>query len=121
MNGKHYRECEQNVIYCVTKPSLSSIQSLVDREANRGVARCDMRFIETHADRKVYIRGTDSHEITAIPLVTTGGLISATIGEVIVIMHQNECHSKNKTTTSSPQIKYYKNIVDDHCIKVGGV
>ena len=35
--------------------------SLVDREANGGVAGSDMRVIETYTDRKVDIRGIDNH------------------------------------------------------------
>ena len=36
-------------------------------------------------------------------------------------MCQHVCHGNNKTIHSSPQIKHYKNKVDDRPIKVGGV
>ena len=55
-----------------------------------------MRVIEIHPDRKVDIRGIDNHEITAIPLVTAGGVTSTITGEVIVIMHQYAYHGKKK-------------------------
>ena len=56
-----YRECSQDVTYYVTKSSRYSQQSLVDRGANGEVADSDVRVIETHPDRKVYIRGIDNH------------------------------------------------------------
>ena len=59
----------------VTKSSCSSQHSLVDRGANGGVADSDVRVIETHPDHKVDIRGIDDHQISAIPLVTDGGVI----------------------------------------------
>ena len=73
INGKTYLECRQHVTYYVTKPSRSSQHSLVDRGDNGGVADSDMRVIETYLDHKVEIRGIDNHQISAIPLVTSGG------------------------------------------------
>ena len=79
-----------------------------------------MRVIETRDDRKVDICGVDNHQISSIPLVTAGGVTTTITGEVIVIMQQYSHHGENKTIHSSPQIENYKNIVDDHSIKVGG-
>ena len=59
----------------------------MDRGANGGVGGSDVRVIETYADRKVNIRGIDNHEISAISLVTSGGVTATITGEVIVIMH----------------------------------
>ena len=61
MYGKTYREFSQHVIYYVKKSNLSSLHSLVDRGADGGLAGSDVRCIETHPDRKVYIRGIDNH------------------------------------------------------------
>ena len=60
----------------------------MDRGANGGVSGSDVRVIETHPNRKVYIRGIDNHEITDIPLLTAGEVTSTATGDVIVIMHQ---------------------------------
>ena len=54
----------------ITKSSLSSLHSLVDRGSNSGVAGRDARVIETHPDFKIDIRGIDDHEINEIHLVT---------------------------------------------------
>lgn len=70
INGKTYRECSQHMSHYVTKSSCSSLHSLVDREDNGGVEERDVRFIETHSDCKVYIRGIDNHQISSIPLVS---------------------------------------------------
>ena len=96
------------------------MHSLVDMGANGGVVGSDVRVIETHTDRKVHIRGIDNHQISAIPLVTVGGVNTTIAGEVIVIMHQHACHGNIKTTYYSPPIENCKNIVDDHSIKVSG-
>ena len=71
-----------------------------------------MRVIENHLDRKVEIRGIDNHKISAIPLVTSGGVTTTITGEVIVIMHQYAQHGKNKPMHSSLHAKHCKNIVD---------
>ena len=78
-------------------------------------------MLELYPDRAVGIRGVDNHEIKSMPLITAGGVASTISGDVIVIMHQYECHGKNKTVHSSPQMGHHKNKVDDRSIKVGGI
>ena len=55
-----------------------------------------------------------------MPIPTVGGVTSTISGEVILIMHQYAYHPKYATIHSSAQIEYYKNVVDDRSIKVGG-
>ena len=69
----------------------------MNRVDNSGVTVSDVRVIKTHPDRKIDIRGIENHEITAIPLVTSGGVTSNITGEFVVILHQNAHHGKNKT------------------------
>ena len=104
MNGKTYRDCIQHVIYYVTKSSRYSQHSLVDRGANGGVTGNDVRFIETHPDRKVDIRGIDNYQISDIPLVSARGVTTTITNEVIVIIHQHAHHGNNKIVHSSPKI-----------------
>ena len=92
INRKIYREVEKHVIYYLSKVSRSSVDSLVDRVANSVVARIDAIVMFKHPDRAVDVRCLDNNEITSIPLVTVGGVILTTSGEVIVIMHQHACH-----------------------------
>ena len=63
------------------------MHSIVDVEANSEVSESDVRFIVTHHDFKVEIRRIVNHEITTIPLATSGGVISTITWEVTVIMH----------------------------------
>ena len=61
----------------------------MDRGANGRIAGSDARVIETHPDYKVDIHDIDIHEITAILLLTAGGVTSNVTGKVIIIMHQH--------------------------------
>ena len=74
INGKIYREVGKHVIYYLSKVSRSSIDSLVDRGANGGVAGNSVRVIAEHPDMTVDVHRIDNHEITPIPLVTVGGV-----------------------------------------------
>ena len=65
------------------------------------------------------VRGIYNHEITSIPLETSGSVTLTTSGELIIIMHQNEHHGKNKTINSFHQLEYCKINADDRSIKVG--
>ena len=69
----------------------------MDVGANGHVAGNDVRVIAKHPDRTVEISGIDNHEITSILLVTAGGIVLTTSGEVILMMHQNACHGENTT------------------------
>ena len=101
-NGKNHRECSCHVICYVTKSSRSSIHSLLDRGDNRGVTGSVARVIETNPNLKVDICGVGDHQISAIPLVTSGGVTTTVTGEVTVNMHQHEFHGKNKTIHYPP-------------------
>ena len=88
-------------MHYLSKISRSSVDSLVDRRANGGVAGNDIRVMSKHPDRSVDVRGIDNHEITSVHLVTSSGVALSTSGEVIVIMHQHDYHGKNKKIHSS--------------------
>ena len=104
INGKIYRELGKHIIYCLSKVSRSSVDSLVDRGANGGVAGNDVRIIAKHPHRNVEVRGIENHEISSILLVTASCVTLITSGEVITIVHQCACHGKNKTIHSSPKL-----------------
>ena len=56
VNGEIYREVGKNAIYCLSKASSSSVDSLVDRGANGGVIGNAFRVIAKHPDRTVDTR-----------------------------------------------------------------
>ena len=61
INDKTYREDGQHIIYCLSKVSHSSVDSLVDRGANSGVDGNDARVTAKHPDRTVGVRGIYNH------------------------------------------------------------
>ena len=87
INRKPYREVEKNVMCYLSRVSLSSVDFLVDRDANGGVAGNNVRIMSKYSDRNVDVRGIENYEITSMPLVAAGGVALTTSGEVIVIMH----------------------------------
>ena len=77
--------------------------SLVDRGANRGIAGGDVRIIEK-TGCSVDVRGIDNHQITDIPIVTAGAVVTTQQGPVIVILHQYAYTGQGKTIHSSAQL-----------------
>ena len=61
MNGKICRQVEKHVVYCLSKVSRSSVDSLVDRGSSGRVAEEDLRVASKHPDRTVDFRGIDNH------------------------------------------------------------
>ena len=97
------REVGKHIVYYLSKISRSSLDSVVDREANGGVVGNDVRIIAKHPDSTVDVRDINNHGISSILLAAAGGVTLTTLGELIIIMHKYECHGKNKTMCSSPQ------------------
>jgi hypothetical protein len=77
-----------DILYNVSRASRKKKSSLINRDANGGIAGIDTRVIEHHPHRTVDIRGIDNHEITSIPIVTAGAVAQSQRGDVILIMHQ---------------------------------
>ena len=63
--------------------------SLIDRGANGGVSRDDVRIIFP-TNRTVDIKGIDNHHVNNIGIGTVGGIVQTQDGPVIAIMHQYE-------------------------------
>ena len=99
MSGKTYRKFQNNTTHRAMKTISSSLCSLADKGANEGVEGIYVRFIEAYLGRNVDVRGIFNHEITSIPLETSGGTMSTISGEFILIMHECTCHGKNNTNS----------------------
>jgi hypothetical protein len=93
--------------------------TLVDRDANGGVAGADVRVIFL-TGRYVDVLGIDNHQIVDIPIVTAGAVMDTTRGPVVAIMHQYACTGKGETIHSCGQLEWYKNDVNDRSTKVPG-
>ena len=92
---------------------------LVDRGANGGLAGSDMRVIyKTH--RKINISGIDNHEVTGLDVVTAATLLNTSLGKVIGIFNEYAYLGKGSSIHSSGQLEWFKTLVDEQSIKVGG-
>ena len=92
---------------------------LVDRGANGGLAGSDMRVIyKTH--RKINISGIDKHEVTGLDVVTAATLLNTSLGKVIGIFNEYAYLGKGSSIHSSGQLEWFKTLVDEKSIKVGG-
>ena len=92
---------------------------LVDCGANGGLAGSDMRVIyKTH--RKINISGIDNHEVTGLDVVTAATLLNTSLGKVIGIFNEYAYLGKGSSIHSSGQLEWFKTLVDEKSIKVGG-
>ena len=92
---------------------------LVDRGANGGLAGSDMRVIyKTH--RKINISGIDNHEVNGLDVVTAATLLNTSLGKVIGIFNEYAHLGKGSSIHSSGQLEWFKTLVDEKSIKVGG-
>ena len=92
---------------------------VVDRGANGGLAGSDMRVIyKTH--RKINISGIDNHEVTGPDVVTAATLLNTSLGKVIGIFNEYAYLGKGSSIHSSGQLEWFKTLVDEKSIKVGG-
>ena len=92
---------------------------LVDRGANGGFAGSDMQVIyKTHC--KINISGIDNHEVTGLDVVTAATLLNTSLGKVIGIFNEYAYLGKGSSIHSSGQLEWFKTLVDEKSIKVGG-
>ena len=92
---------------------------LVDHGANGGLAGSDMRVIyKTH--RKINISGIDNHDVTGLDVVTAATLLNTSLGKVIGIFNEYAYLGKGSSIHSSGQLEWFKTLVDEKSIKVGG-
>ena len=94
-------------------------QQLVDRGANGGLARSDMRVIH-RTYHKINIQGIDNHEVTGLDVVTAATLLNTSQGKVIGIFNKYAYLGKGSSIHSSGQLEWFKTNVDEKSVKVGG-
>jgi hypothetical protein len=83
--------------------------SLIDRGANGGLCGSDMRVIAVDESRKMNVTGIDNHQLTDLPIVSCGGVINTSKGEVIAIFHQYADIKTGRSIHSSGQLEHFKN------------
>ena len=106
--------------YIFTKAKTNlSLNQLIDRGANGGLAGSDMRVLH-HTGCKINIVGIDNHELTGLDVVTTASLLDTNLGKIIGIFNEYAFLGKGNSIHSPNQMEYFKTKVDDKSIKVGG-
>lgn len=91
----------------------------MDRGANGGILGNDANVILQH-QREVDVTGIDNHELSALKMVDASALLQSQLGPIIGIFKQYAYHGVGRTIHSAGQFEWYKNIVDDKSMKVGG-
>ena len=94
-------------------------QQLVDRGANGGLAGSDMHVIHK-TQLKINIQGIDSHDVTGLDVVTAETLLNTSQGKVIAIFNEYAYLGKGSSIHSSGQLEWFKTIVDEKSVNVGG-
>ena len=78
-----------------------------------------MRVIyKTH--RKINISGIDNHEVTGLDVVTAATLLNTSLRKVIGIFNEYAYLGKGSSIHSSGQLEWFKTLVDEKSINVGG-
>ena len=55
--------------------------------------------------------GIDNHHIKGLKIVSVGGVVNSTFGEIIIILHQQARMPDGKTILSCGQMEHFKTIV----------
>ena len=105
--------------YHVAQASQAKHGSLVDRDANGGLARSDVRIL-SRSSRKCIAIGVNTHELQGLDVVQDSALVETNHGTVNFIMNEYACFGIGYTIHSSGQIEWFKNSVDDRSVQVGG-
>ena len=105
--------------YHISKCSASSYGSLVDREANGGLAGDDVHVLE-RTGRNVSVTGIDDHELPGLDIVTCVALIQTNHSKVNMLMHEYAYYGRGNTIHSPCQIEWFNNTCDDRSHHVGG-
>ena len=106
-------------VYSVSRSHVHKNGALVDRGANGGMAGADVRAI-CKTSQQVDVTGIDNHQVTDIPIITAGGVVTTQRGEVILIMNQYAHMPQACTIHSSAQMEAFGIQVDDRARANGG-
>ena len=95
--------------YHISKHSVSSYGSLLDRGANGALVGADVHVLE-RTGQKVSVTGIDDHELPGLDIVTSVALIQTNHGKVNMLMHEYANYYSRGTTIHSPcQIEWFNN------------
>ena len=108
-----------HLFYHVAQAKQAQHGSLVDRGASGSLSGSDERIL-SKCSRKCSITGIDQHQINGLDIVQCAALVNTDHGYVNLILNEYAYYGKGHTIHSSGQIEWYKNLVDDKSVEVGG-
>ena len=79
-----------------------------------------VQICESSTNRKINISGIDNHEVTGLDVVTAATLLNTSLGKVIGIFNEYAYLGQGSSIHSSGQLEWFKTLVDEKSIKVGG-
>ena len=92
--------------------------ALIDRGANGSIAGRDMRVIE-RTSKTIDLSGIDDHTVRNLTIVTAGGVVRTSLGEIILVIHQAaDMTGESKTILSAGQLEGFGNVVYDQPMSV---
>ena len=113
------RSINHHFTYHIAQASQAKHGSEVDRGANGGLAGSDVRIL-SRSSRKCTVTGIDSHELQGLDVVQCAALVETNHGIVNLIMNEYAYYGRGHTIPSSGQIEWFKTLVDDRSVQVGG-
>jgi hypothetical protein len=93
---------------------------LVDRGSNGMVFGSDVTVFYTHPHQKVCIEGIDSHRINDVLLAHAAGVVTSSIGDIVIILPWGEKHVSGATIMCPAQMEYFGHKVDKQSRIVNG-
>jgi hypothetical protein len=80
----------------------------------------DVTVFYTHPHQKVCIEGIDSHQINDVPLAHAAGVVTSSIGDVVIILPWGAKHGSGATIMCPAQMEYFGHRVHERSRIVNG-
>ena len=106
------RSINHHFTYHIAQASQANHGPLVDRGANGGLARSDVRIL-SRSSRKCTVTGIDIHELQGLDVVQCAALVETNHGIVNLIMNEYACYGKGHTIHSTQRAIQTLSILDD--------
>ena len=114
INGQKYAACVAQRVYQASKPIEKPTQqgSLIDSGCNGGLAGDDVLVLEETLQR-VDVAGIADALLESVPVGTVAGVVTSTVGPIVMIFHQYAIHGSGHTIHSVNQLRSFGLNVDD--------
>ena len=111
--------CTRSKVYHARNNNETHTGSLVDGGCNGGIARSNVRVLETTL-ATVDVTGVGENLLKNLPIVTVAGVINTQKGPIVGMFHQYANYAQGKTIHSSNQIRDFGLTINDVPHSSGG-